>query len=74
MSLENQILSAYWRTGRKVGRTIYAMHERNKPSDDDVFIGVLDYPSAAQAAVSQHNAVIDAVNGEIDRRYDTFDS
>lgn len=43
-----------WRTGRKVGRTIYAM-VGDTPSDDDTLIGVMDTRSLAQAAVNAHN-------------------
>lgn len=44
-----------WRTGRKVGRTIY-YQEGEEPSDQDNLIGVMDTPWQARAAV-------DAVNG-----------
>ncbi len=43
-----------WRVGRKAGRTIYAM-KGNRPSDDDVLIGMLDTPELAKAAVEAHN-------------------
>jgi hypothetical protein len=46
-----------WRTGRKVGRTIYARLGR-EPSDDDVLIGVMDTPELAAAAVAAHNQEI----------------
>jgi hypothetical protein len=41
-----------WRTGRKVGRTIYAQ-PGPEPSDDDPLIGVT--PGLAKAAVRAHN-------------------
>lgn len=44
-----------WRTGRKVGRTIYAQPGPD-PSDDDVLIGILDTPRLAAEAVTAHNA------------------
>ncbi len=43
-----------WRTGRKVGRTIYAMVGR-VPHDNDVLIGVMDTPELAREAVEGHN-------------------
>jgi hypothetical protein len=43
-----------WRTGRKVGRTIYLQLGQD-PSDDDVLIGVMDRPDLAEI-------VVDAVN------------
>jgi hypothetical protein len=44
-----------WRTGRKVGRTIYAQLGA-EPSDEDPLIGVMDTPQLASAAVAEHNA------------------
>lgn len=44
-----------WRTGRKVGRTIYSMIGR-LPHDDDVLIGVMDTAELAQEAVDSYNA------------------
>jgi hypothetical protein len=46
-----------WRTGRKVGRTIYAMHH-DEPSDQDVLIGMMDSREIAQAAVIGHNLLV----------------
>lgn len=43
-----------WRTGRKVGRTIYAQLQE-VPSDADPLIGVMDTPELAHAAVHAHN-------------------
>ncbi len=43
-----------WRVGRKVGRTIYRMLGE-KPSDNDVLIGVMDTPELAQLAVAAYN-------------------
>lgn len=43
-----------WRTGRKVGRTIYAQLGP-EPSDDDVLIGMMDTPELAAEAVGCHN-------------------
>jgi hypothetical protein len=47
-----------WRTGRKVGRTIYAMLG-DEPSDRDVLIGMMDRPAIAAEAVDAHNAKLD---------------
>jgi hypothetical protein len=44
-----------WRTGRKVGRTIYAQLG-DVPSDDDPLIGVMDTPELAAIAVACRNA------------------
>lgn len=43
-----------WRTGRKVGRTVYAQIG-SEPSDNDVLIGVFDTPGLAAAAIDAHN-------------------
>jgi hypothetical protein len=48
-----------WRTGRKVGRTIY-MQLGPEPSDDDVLIGVMDFAPLATLAVEAHNALLEA--------------
>jgi hypothetical protein len=49
-----------WRTGRKVGRTIYAQ-VTDEPSDDDVLIGVMDTSVLAHEAVMCHNLTLDRV-------------
>lgn len=46
-----------WRTGRKVGRTIYAQVGA-EPSDDDPLIGVFDTRELATIAVETHNEII----------------
>lgn len=46
-----------WRTGRKVGRTIYAQ-VGEQPSDEDVLIGVMDTPRLAEEAANAHNAAL----------------
>lgn len=43
-----------WRTGRRVGRTIYVMNGPNA-SYEDRLIGVMDTPGLAVEAVSAHN-------------------
>jgi hypothetical protein len=46
-----------WRTGRRVGRTLYAQ-VGPEPSDEDVLIGVLDTPLLAAEAAAAHNTRI----------------
>ncbi len=48
-----------WRTGRRVGRTMYAQAGLC-PSDDDVLIGTMDTPELAEAACRAHNAELGA--------------
>lgn len=43
-----------WRTGRKVGRTIYAMLGP-EPSDTDPLIGLMDTAALAAEACASHN-------------------
>jgi len=45
-----------WRTGRKVGRTIYGQ-VGDEASDGDHLIGVMDTPELAQEAVDGVNAI-----------------
>ena len=47
----------FWRTGRKVGRTVYAVVGL-VPSDHDLLIGLFDSKALATAAVAGHNAQI----------------
>jgi len=47
-------MAGEWRTGRKVGRTIYSQ-VGDEPSDDDELIGVFDTPELAQRAVTAVN-------------------
>jgi len=49
-------MAGRWRTGRKVGRTIYAQ-VGDEPSDGDVLIGVMDTPGLARKAVDGVNAI-----------------
>ena len=46
-----------WRTGRRVGRTIYARYGDDDASTD-VLIGVMDTPELAAEAVLAHNALL----------------
>lgn len=49
-----------WRTGRKVGRTIYMLQGIDEiPAGDDPLIGVMDTPELAAEAVRAHNLDID---------------
>lgn len=50
-----------WRTGRKVGRTIY-VQIGDEPSDHDLLIGVMDTPHLADAAVTAYNASVTSPN------------
>lgn len=50
-------VSAWWRVGRSVGRTVYAM-TGDEPSKADVLIGVMDTRRLAAAAVEAHNATL----------------
>lgn len=43
-----------WRTGRKVGRTIYACV--GDSTRNDVLIGMMDTPALANCTVDVHNA------------------
>jgi hypothetical protein len=46
-----------WRTGRKVGRTIYRQVGEH-PSDADLLIGVMDTPELAKEVVAARGRVI----------------
>lgn len=48
-----------WRTGQKVGRTVYAQ-DGPEPSDTDQLIGVMDTAGLAAEAVAGHNALLEA--------------
>jgi hypothetical protein len=58
---ESEYAAAQWRTGRTVGRTIYAMRG-SAPSDTDPLIGVMDTPELARVAVSDHNIQVNYFN------------
>lgn len=45
-----------WRTGRKVGRTIY-LQWGDEPSDNDELIGVMDSPELAERVVMAVNVL-----------------
>lgn len=48
------MVAIIWRTGRKVGRTIYEQ-VGTEPSDADQLIGVMDTPDLARRAVDAVN-------------------
>lgn len=43
-----------WRVGRKVGRTVYVVDDRDESLDSHL-IGVMDTPALAAEAVRAHN-------------------
>ena len=49
------LLSLPWRTGRSVGRTIYAQGG-DSASREDALVGVMDTPELAAEACAGHNA------------------
>lgn len=46
-----------WRTGRKIGKNIYAI-VGDQPSDDDIDIGRMNNESIAAIAVLNHNEAL----------------
>lgn len=50
----NWLGNLHWRTGRSVGRTIYAQLGA-LPGDEDILIGMLDSRDLASEAVYGHN-------------------
>ena len=48
-----------WRTGKSVGRTIYACPPGSTYRNGEILIGMMDSPEIAQDAVDAHNALID---------------
>lgn len=55
---EHEYPKVLWRTGRTVGRTIYAMRT-DTPTDTDPLIGLMDSVALAKAAVDGHNQLIE---------------
>lgn len=47
-----------WRTGQKLGRTIYAQ-AGDEPTETDEFLGMMESPELAQRVVDLHNADLD---------------
>ena len=54
------LLKLSWRTGRHVGRTVYARLGA-EASDDDVLIGLMDSPDLAAEACEAHNRGLEVV-------------
>ena len=57
--MEIDYLKLPWRTGRKVGRTIY-VQLGTTPSDNDPLIGMMDTAELAEAAVKNHNESLES--------------
>lgn len=53
-----KLLALPWRTGRHLGRTVYAV-VGDEPSDGDPFLGIFDSADIAAAVVVQHNAALE---------------
>lgn len=53
-------VEAPWRTGRRVGRTIYVDDGNPDPNDGSKLIGVMDTPELAAEAVEAHNRRVSA--------------
>lgn len=55
---------SYWRVGKRIGRTIYAVIEDDEmhplPDDAHPLVGVMDTAELAAEAVRAHNTDIDA--------------
>jgi hypothetical protein len=55
--LRREALTRPWRVGRRVGRTVYyQLGER--PSDEDLLIGVMDTRALAREVVDAHNGAL----------------
>lgn len=50
-------LDALWRTGRSLGRSVYARVGEHS-DDDDVFIGIFDSQTIAAYVAEMHNKVL----------------
>ncbi len=61
-----------WRTGRRVGRTIY-MQTGLEPSDSDVLIGLMDTTELARKAVAAVRGGAAADRERLERAYDLTD-
>lgn len=56
-----------WRTGRKLGRTLY-MATGEEPSDQDEFLGIMETRELAQQVADAMNAKTEVdAGGEVDR-------
>lgn len=52
-----QLQNMVWRTGTKLGRTVYARVGKDA-SPEDVFLGIFDTPELALHAVMTHNLLL----------------
>lgn len=57
LTIHIELAKIPWRTGRKVGRTIYAQLGA-EPTDHDPLIGLMDTAALARAAVDAHNRML----------------
>jgi len=55
----NWCLALPWRTGSRVGRTIYAVGGPPGPDGGDPLIGTMDTPDLAREAVNAHNSQLE---------------
>lgn len=51
------VLACQWRTGRSLGRTVYAM-AGEEPGDGDALLGLMDSPELAERVVRDHNEAL----------------
>jgi hypothetical protein len=56
--VNDDLILKEWRTGRKLGRTIYAQVHGEEASDDDVLIGMMDTEMLAREVIEAHNRVL----------------
>lgn len=60
------VIGLRWRTGQKLGRTIYAQIS-HEPSDRDMLIGLMDTAEFAAHVVEVHNKGIPDAEGVLAR-------
>lgn len=54
--------SVFWRVGHKLGRTVYAITDKQGSGvDADTFIGIMETPQLAAIVCDEHNAHIMAL-------------
>lgn len=54
---DSHLIGLRWRTGRKLGRTVYAMIF-GEPCSADVLIGMMDSAALAHRVVTDHNDLL----------------
>ncbi len=64
MSDRDMFADCEWRTGRKVGRTIYAKVGGSTP-DEDALIGMMDTSGLAAVVVEAHNERLRSREGRL---------